>query len=510
MAKNVRDFGGSDLLRVVKEMADSKGLSFDFLIKAVESAIEAVAHSKYGNRKIGVSVDRKTGILSFYREAKIIDQDDKEAADKALSDGYAVMSLDEAKKLDSEARIGDIVRDPLPPVDLDYGSARSAKTKVASLIQIEERRKQREEFQNKIGTMVYGHVDQVDHGDLIVNINGNEACVPRKNLIGREVFKQGDKIKASIESVRCTNSGPQIFLSRVSNDFLIGLFEQEIPEVCDGLVKIHSVSRDQGSRAKVAVFSVNKNIDPIGACIGIRGSRIKSITNELAGEKIDVIEYSSDIGTFIVNALGVSEVTKIIIHEDINQIDVVVPENKLNLAIGRRGQNIRLVSMIVGQRVKVVTDKEESARRTKELSDGAARFSEALDVEEIIGHLLFTEGFTSIEDIVHAPLYELMGIEGFSEDIAVELQLRAKNYLADCESKRELFITESGMDPKLVAITEFSVSDLSCLNEANVKTISDFADLSVDEFFEVSPGSSIERQRIAEIIIEIRKSLGWL
>ena len=515
---NLQNFDNLELIRVAKDIADQKGLNLDVIIKAIEEAIQLTSRSRYGNCKIKVTVDRKTGVVATYRQVLVINDDGKvvipenkeNEIDPVDISKYKLLTLTEARAIDPNIEVGDIILEPLPVIDLDYSSAKIAKQKIAQVIISEERKKQYEDFKDRIGDIVYGTAKRIEYNNVIVDLNGNEGYLSSANLIKGEVFRVGDRVKAHIEDVRRENSGPQIFLSRINKGFMEQLFKQEIPEIYDGIVTIKAIARDPGSRSKVAVFSSDKNIDPVGACVGVRGVRIQSIISELHGEKIDVILYSPELAKFIVNAIAPAEVLKVIIDEDIEKVELIIPENQLSLAIGRYGQNIRLASELVGWKIDVIGDETESTRKAKELSAGSKIFVEGLDVEEIIGQLLFTEGFVSIEDIDQASVSDISAIDGFNEEIAVELKNRAADYLARKNSEMQQVLESLSVDKDITMLPFLRISDIVALSENGIKNLEDIAGLCTDEFYDIIPDIALTKDQIDSIILESRKKIGWL
>ncbi|AAZ68505.1 transcription termination factor NusA [Ehrlichia canis] len=515
---NLQNFDNLELIRVAKDIADQKGLNLDIIIRAIEEAIQLTSRSKYGNCKIKVTVDRKTGVVSTYRQVLVINdngeivipENKKSEIDSSDISKYKLITLTEAKQIDENAEVGDIMLEHLPVIDLDYSSAKIAKQKIAQVIISEERKKQYEDFKDRIGDIVYGTAKRIEYNNVIVDLNGNEGYLSAANLIKGEVFRVGDRVKAHIEDVRKENSGPQIFLSRISKGFMEQLFKQEIPEIYDGIVTIKAIARDPGSRSKVAVFSSDKNIDPVGACVGARGVRIQSIIYELHGEKIDVILYSPELAKFIVNAIAPAEVLKVIIDEDKEKVELIIPENQLSLAIGRYGQNIRLASELIGWKIDVIGDETESSRKAKELSEGSKIFVEGLDVEEIIGQLLFTEGFVSIEDIDQASVSDIAAIDGFNEEIAEELKSRAADYLTRKDAEIKQILDNLSVDKDVTTLPFLKPSDIIALSENGIKSLEDIAGLCTDEFFDIVPNIALTKDQIDSVILESRKKIGWL
>jgi len=504
--------GGLDIIKTAVEVSEQKGLDFEVVIKALESAIEAVAQQKYGSKsKIIVNIDRNTGKISVYRKLQVVDDESEDESGSNLNETKCTLSR--AKLISTEdVKVGDTIHELLS-LDTDLTSARIAQQKIAQVIKDEELKKQYEQFKDKVGEVRYGIVKQVGYPDLIVDINGTNAFLMSRDLIGDERFREGDKVKAYIQSVRRADDGRQIILSRVHAGFLEALLKQEVPEIADGLVVIKAIARDAGSRSKVAVFSPDKNIDPVGACVGIRGDRIKSIIHELNGEKIDVINYSSDFGQFVIKAITPAEVSKVIIDEDEKCVELIVPEDQLSLAIGKKGQNVRLASELVGWKVEILSTQQESERRNKEFSQCSALFAEALNLEEIMGQLLVTEGFSSVEDIANASIKELASIEGFNEDIAHELHNRASKYLSEENDKKIAELKNLGMEDDVLKLP-LSMDYKIALGNNGIKTLEDIADLSSYEFCNIlssslSTNNSQElKSSVDSIIMEARKKLG--
>ncbi|QGR02538.1 transcription termination/antitermination protein NusA [Ehrlichia ruminantium] len=515
---NLQNFDNLELIRVAKDIADQKGLNLDVIIRALEEAIQLTSRSRYGNCKIRVTVDKKTGLISTYRQVLvikdngevIIPEGKENEIDHADISKYKLVTLTEARKIDENVKIGDIMLEPLPVIDLDYSSAKIAKQKIAQVIVSEERKKQYESFKDRIGDIVYGTAKRIEYNNVIVDLNGNEGYLSASNLIKGEVFRVGDRVKAHIEDVRKENSGPQIFLSRINKGFMEQLFKQEIPEIYDGIVTIKAIARDPGSRSKVAVFSSDKNIDPVGACVGARGVRIQSIISELHGEKIDVVLYSPELPKFIVNAIAPAEVLKVIIDEDKEKVELIIPENQLSLAIGRYGQNIRLASELVNWKIDVIGDETESSRKAKELTIGSRVFVEGLDVEEIIGQLLFTEGFVSIEDIDQASVSDISAIDGFNEEIAIELKNRAADYLTRKDAEIKQILESLPIDKDIVVLPFLKPSDIIALSQNGINNLEDIAGLCTDEFYEMVPNIALTKDQIDSIILESRRKIGWL
>src|SRR5579871_5239781 len=418
-----------ELLQVADSVARDKGIDRDEVIEAMEQAIQKAGRSKYGQEyDIRAEIDRRNGEIRLLRFREVTETIENEATQIALA---------EAKRLNPEAEIGDFITDPLPPIDFGRIAAQTAKQVIVQKVRDAERQRQFNEFKDRTGEIVNGLVKRVEFGNVVVDLGRAEAIARRDELLPRESFRQGERVRAYIYDVRQEPRGPQIFLSRTHPTFMAKLFAQEVPEIYDGIIEIKSVARDPGSRAKIAVVSRDSGIDPVGACVGMRGSRVQAVVAELQGEKIDIIQWSQDPATFIVNGLAPAEVAKVVLDEEQHRIEVVVPDDQLSLAIGRRGQNVRLASMLTGWDIDIMTEAEESDRRNEEFRIRSKMFIEALDVDDVIAHLLVTEGFTTVEEIAFVPISELGGIEGFDEDVASELQQRARTFLEAQNAKLE-------------------------------------------------------------------------
>src|SRR5471030_1680384 len=399
-----------ELLQVADAVAREKSIERDEVLEAMEQAIQKAGRSKYGHEHdIRATIDRRTGDISLKRMREVAE---------TIENEITQISLDDARLEKSDAAIGEFLVEDLPPIDFGRIPAQMAKQVIVQRVRDAERQRQFREYKDRVGEIANGIVKRVEYGNVTVELGRAEAILRRDETLPREHFKNGDRVRAYIYDVREEPRGPQIFLSRTHPQFMAKLFMQEVPEIYDGIITIKSVARDPGSRAKIGVISRDSSVDPVGACVGMRGSRVQAVVNELQGEKIDIIPWSPDIATFVVNALAPAEVVKVVIDETRERIEVVVPDAQLSLAIGRRGQNVRLASQLTGWDIDILTEQEESERRTEEFRSRSKMFIEALDVDDVIAHLLVTEGFTSLEEIAFVPLDDLAGIEGFDEDIA--------------------------------------------------------------------------------------------
>jgi transcription termination/antitermination protein NusA len=469
-----------ELLQVADAVAREKGIERDEVLEAMEQAIQKAGRSKYGHEHdIRAKIDRKTGEIRLMRFREIVETVENEATQLTLAQG---------QRISPEIKQGEFIIDELPPIDFGRIAAQTAKQVIVQKVREAERKRQFDEYKNRKSEIVNGLVKRVEFGNVTVDLGRAEAMLRRDELLPRETFRNGDRVRALIYDVREEARGPQIFLSRTHPDFMAKLFAQEVPEIYDGIIEIKAVARDPGSRAKIAVISNDGGIDPVGACVGMRGSRVQAVVGELQGEKIDIIPWSNDPATFVVNALAPAEVSKVVLDEENRRIEVVVPESQLSLAIGRRGQNVRLASMLTGWNIDILTEDEESERRTEEMRTRSKMFIDALDVDDVIAHLLVTEGFTNIEEVAFVPVEELASIEGFDEDVARELRERARVFLQEQNEKLSARRRELGVDDSLATIEGLTPAMLVTLGENGIKTLDDLADLSSDELVDPQDG----------------------
>lgn len=488
--------GNSEILQVAEAVSREKNIDREAVIEAMEQAIQVAGRKKYGHEmNILAEIDRKTGAISLFRARHVVE---------LVENPVVEMDLEDAHKRDSGAQIGDVLRDPLPPIDFGRVVAQTAKQVIIQKVRDAEREQQFEEFKDRIGTILNGVVKRVEYGNVVVDLGRSEAVVYRDQLIQREAFKQGDRIRAYVVDVRRERSGPQIFLSRTHPQFLAKLFEQEVPEVYDGVIQIKTVARDPGSRAKMTVTSNDSSIDPVGSCVGVRGSRVQAVIQELQGEKIDIIEWSADPATMVVNCLAPAEATKVVIDEERGRIEVVVPDEQLSIAIGRRGQNVRLASQASGWEIDIMTEESESKRRAEEFSRLSRLFIESLNVEDVIGELLVAEGFQSVDEVAVVSIEELASIEGFDESIAEEIQRRAKTYLEDLEKNLSHKVKELGLEESIAALPHIYPDVLDKLKAGGIKTLDDLADLSRDEYFEITGDARLSPSQVDEMIMAAR------
>ena len=496
----IKDIQTFDIIDVTKNIAKEKGIDELEVIDAMELAIAKAGRTKYGfELDIRAHVDKQTGRIGLFRYQEVVDDLDSCPSEERINK-INLSSLDKDNK---SLKVGEFLKEELPPLDFGRIAVQTAKQVIFQKVKEAEKIMQFNEFKDKIGEIVNGVVKRVEYGNLIVDLGKGEAIMRREELLNREVFRRSDRIRAYINDVKHDLKGPQIFLSRAHNNFLVKLFFQEVPEIYDGIIEVKSVARDPGSRAKIAVFTKEKSIDPVGACVGMRGSRVQAVVNELQGEKIDIVLWSEDIATFVVNALGPAEVDKVIIEEELKKIDVIVPDEQLSLAIGRKGQNVRLASSLTGWSIDILTTSQESDRRNEEFKNLSQKFIEFLDVDEVIAHLLVTEGFSSIDEVAMVSMSELTSIEGFDENLSKELIQRAKSCVEKIRNENLLKLKESGLDSYLLESKLFSVDQLMKLNENEIKTRDQLADLSNEELIEIFKDMDIEKAD--SIIMESRK-----
>ena len=458
-----------ELLQTAEAVAREKMIDPDLVIQAMEESLARAAKSRYGSElDIRVKIDRKTGRATFARIRTVVEDD-------AVENHHAQLTVKQAKDHLKDPQIGDEVIDEVPPVDLGRIAAQSAKQVILQKVREAERDRQFEEFKDRKGTIINGQVKREEYGNIIVDIGRGEAILRRNEKIGREAYRIGDRIRCYIKDVRREPRGPQVFLSRTDPQFMAELFKMEVPEIYDGIIEIKAVARDPGSRAKIGVISYDNSIDPVGACVGMRGSRVQAVVNELQGEKIDIIPWNEDQATFLVNALQPAEVAKVVIDEENNRIEVVVPDGQLSLAIGRRGQNVRLASQLTGLDIDIMTEAEESERRQAEFAERTKLFMEALDLDEFFAQLLVSEGFTNLEEVAYVDLDELLTIEGVDDSTAAELQTRAREYI-EAQNKAALDAARAlGVEDSLVNFEGLTPQMLEALAKDDVKTLEDFA-----------------------------------
>jgi len=485
-----------ELLQVADAVAREKSIERDEVLEAMEMAIQKAGRSKYGHEHdIRAQIDRQSGEIQLMRFRQIVEKVENEAVE---------ITVDEAKRVNAEPKPGDFIVDTLPPIDFGRIAAQTAKQVIVQKVRDAERQRQFKEYKDRTGEIVNGLVKRVEFGNVTVDLGRAEAILRRDELLPRESFRTGDRVRAYIYDVRQESRGPQIFLSRTHPQFTAKLFAQEVPEIYDGIIEIKAVARDPGSRAKIGVISHDSSIDPVGACVGMRGSRVQAVVQELQGEKIDIIPWSPDTATFVVNALAPAEVAKVVLDEEAGRIEVIVPDDQLSLAIGRRGQNVRLASMLTGWDIDILTEAEESERRTEETRRLSGVFMEALDIDDVIAHLLVTEGFTSVEDVAFVPLDDLLSIEGFDRDVASELRERARVYIAERNEKLTQQRKDLGVADDLATLEGLTPEHLVKLGEKGVKTLDDLGDLASDELIEILGSDEMTEDGANQIIMAAR------
>ncbi|CAG4921813.1 unnamed protein product [Acidocella sp. C78] len=485
-----------ELLLVADAVAREKQIDREEVLEAMEQAIQKAGRAKYGHEKdIRATIDRKTGDVRLSRWTEAVETVENEETQ---------IPIHIARKFKPEIEVGGFLVDPLPPIDFGRIAAQTAKQVIVQRVREYERKRQFEEYKDRVGEIITGVVKRTEYGNLMVDLGRSEALLRRDETIPRENLHNGDRVRAFIYDVREEPRGPQIFLSRTHPGFLAKLFAQEVPEIYEGIIEIKAVSRDPGSRAKMAVISRDSSIDPVGACVGMRGSRVQAVVAELQGEKIDIIPWSPNPATFVVNALAPAEVSKVVLDEEAGKVEVVVPDTQLSLAIGRRGQNVRLASQLTRWDIDILTEAEESERRQEEFRRRSGLFVEALDVDDVIAGLLVTEGFEGVDDLAATPVDELASIEGFDEGIAAELQRRAEAALErkanELEDKRRAL----GVADDLAGTEGLTAPMLVALGEKGVKTLDDLADLASDELIEIVGAEAMDEDAANAVIMAAR------
>ncbi len=521
-----------ELLQIAEAVAREKSIDREIVIEAIEEAIQKGARSRYGaEHDIRVKIDQKTGEVAIKRVITVVADDanygtvvGEDGEEVPADEPVGILRLSDAKRTDKEAVVGKIYEETLPPFEFGRVQTQMARQVVTGKVREAERERQYEEYKDRVGEIVNGTVKRVEYGNIVVDLGRGEGIARRDQSIPRENFNIGDRIRCYIYDVRRETKGPQILLSRAHGGFMAKLFAQEVPEVYDGVIEIRAVARDPGSRAKMAVVSNDSSIDPVGACVGMRGSRVQAVVAELQGEKIDIIQWSPDEATFIVNALAPAEVSKVVMDEEDERVEVVVPDEQLSLAIGRRGQNVRLASQLTGWQIDIMTESQESERRQREFAERTALFQEALDVDEVIAQLLVTEGFATVEDVAYVDVSEIASIEGFDEDTGAEIQARATDFLDKISAEFDAKRVELGVEDGLLEIEGVTLPIAVALGEGGVKTVEDLADLVPDDlrgWFETKDGQRVRETGMLEafnlepadaeaLIMRARVVMGWV
>ena len=506
-----------ELLQIADAVARDKSIDKDVVLAAMAEAMQRAAKARYGTEnEIHVEIDPKTGETHISRYLHVVEKVENDKTE---------ISLEDALARNPSAMVGDIIAETLPPFDYSRISSQAAKQVIVQKVRDAERERQYEEYKDRIGEIVHGMVKRAEFGSVVVDLGKAEGVVRRDEMIPRESFRTNDRIRAYIYDVRREARGPQIFLSRSHPQFMVRLFAQEVPEIYDGIIEIRAVARDPGSRAKIAVISKDSSIDPVGACVGMRGVRVQAVVQELQGERIDIIPWSADPATFIVNALAPAEVTKVVLDEDTHRVEVVVPDEQLSLAIGRRGQNVRLASQLTSWQIDILTEQEESERRQKEFAERTKLFMDTLDVDETVAQLLASEGFASIEDVAYVPLNELGQVEGFDEETAQELQTRAIEFIENRNREMDEKRKELGVEDAVLEVEGVTPAMAVSLGEASIKTLEDLAGCATDDLLGYyEQGKDKERTHVAgaldgfnlsaadtnAIIMKARVKAGWI
>lgn len=495
-----------ELLQIADAVAREKSIDREIVLEAMEEAIQKAARSRYGaENEIRAQIDRNTGDIRLFRVVEVVE---------VIDNPPVQISLEDARLDKADAEIGDFLASPLPPMDFGRIAAQTAKQVIVQKVRDAERERQFEEYKDRVGEVITGVVKRVEYGNVIIDLGRAEAIMRRDQVIPREHIRQSERIRGFIYDVRRENRGPQIFMSRTKPEFMAQLFAQEVPEIYDNIIEIKAVARDPGSRAKIAVASSDSSIDPVGACVGMRGSRVQAVVNELQGEKIDIIQWSPDFAGFIVNSLKPAEVAKVVIDEEGERIEVVVPDEHLSLAIGRRGQNVRLASQLTGWAIDILTEKEESERRQEEFIAQTKAFVDALDVDETLAQLLVAEGFSDLQEVAFVEPNELLAVEGFDDDLVEELQRRAQDHLGKEAAAADERRRELGVEDALADIEAFTPQMLVALGESEVKTLEDLAGCAADEVTSKVDGIlrnyAIEEAAASAIIMSARVALGWI
>ena len=505
-----------ELLQIADAVAREKSIDRMIVIESMQDAMEKAAKGQYGaETNIKVEINPRTGETRMWRLREVVE---------AVEEPARQIELNAAQAKNGAAKLGDFVTEPLPPIEFGRIAAQSAKQVIVQKVRDAERDRMYEEYINRVGEIVNGTVKRVEYGNVIVDLGRGEAIIRRDELIPRELYRYGDRVRAYIYDVRREQRGPQIFLSRTHPQFMAKLFMQEVPEIYDGIIAIRSIARDPGSRAKIAVTSNDSSIDPVGACVGMRGSRVQAVVAELQGEKIDIIPWTESIADLVVSALQPADVAKVVLDEQAERIEVVVPDEQLSLAIGRRGQNVRLASQLIGWDIDILTEQEESERRQKEFTERSALFMNALDVDEMVAQLLASEGFSSVEELAYIDAGEISSIQGFDEETASEIQNRAAEYLNAIERANDEERVKLGVEDDLYEIPGLTAAILVALGKDGIKTVEDFAGCAADDLVgwtERKDGETkrfdgtlkdfpVSREEAEEMILQARLKAGWI
>jgi len=505
-----------ELLQIADAVAREKSIDRMVVVEAMQDAIEKAAKARYGlETEIKAEINPRSGELRLWRLLEVVE---------AVEEHSRQISLKDARAKSPEAKFGDFVTEPLPPIEFGRIAAQSAKQVIVQKVRDAERDRMFEEYAGRVGEIVNGSVKRVEYGNVIVDLGRGEAIIRRDELIPREMFRYGDRVRAYVYDVRREQRGPQIFLSRTHPQFMAKLFMQEVPEIYDGIITIRSIARDPGSRAKIAVTSNDSSIDPVGACVGMRGSRVQAVVAELQGEKIDIIPWTDSIADLVVSALQPADVAKVVLDEQAERIEVVVPDEQLSLAIGRRGQNVRLASQLIGWDIDILTEQEESERRQREFTERSSLFMQALDVDEMVAQLLASEGFSTVEELAFIESDEIASIEGFDEETAGEIQSRAQDYLSAIDQAHDEEREKLGVTEELYEIPGLNAAMLVALGREDIKSVEDFAGCAADDLVgwtERKDGETkrfegtfkdfpLSREEAEDMIMAARVKAGWV
>lgn len=491
-------FGNVELLQIIDAVAREKGISREFVASAIEQAIQVAGRRKYGQKhNIKAEIDRRTGEVQLSRLYQVVENVENE---------YTEISLQDAKEIDPKIEIDGFISELLPPIDLGRVAAQAAKQVIMQRVKDAERERQYEEYKDRVGQIMNGVVKRVEYGDVIIDFGRDEALLRRNAQIPNETFKQGDRIKVLIEDLNRQSKSHQIMASRTSDQFMAQLFAQEVPEIYDGVIEVKAVSREPGSRAKIAVHSADNSIDPVGSCVGVRGSRVQAVIAELQGEKIDIIQWSADPAIFIVNALAPAEVTKVVIDEDTGKAEVVVPTEQLSLAIGRKGQNVRLASRLTRWNIDVMTEEQESKKRIEEFTGATKQFMDTLNVEEVIAQLLASAGFSSVRELAYASVKELTSIDGFDDEISEAIIARAQEHIKHHDKVIIDQLNKMGVEQELINFLGLPYEDYLKIAEIGVKSLEDLGEMTAYELFSVLPNGKYNRDAWQKLIAEVKSN----
>lgn len=494
---STENFGNTEILQIIDAVSKDRNIPRSTLLKTMEQAIQIAGRKKYGvEHDIVAKIDPKTGKINLYRARKIVEK---------VNDTLTEISLEDALENNPEAKIDETVLELLPPIDLGRIAAKTAKQVIVQKVSEIEREKEYEDFKNRKGEILSGIVKRMEFNNVIVEIGRNEAVLRKNQQIRGETYQIGDRIKAYVQDVRQEVKGPQIFLSRTDNNFLQKLFEIEVPEIYDNIIEIKAIAREPGSKAKIAVTATDVSIDPVGSCVGVRGSRVRNISNELNGEKIDVVNWDSNVVQFIINALSPAEISKIVFNDAQNKVEAIIPEDKLSLAIGKRGQNVKLASQLTGFNIDVITEEEESNRRSAEFSNTTSLFIEILNVEEVVAQLLSVEGYNSVEQIAYANLDDLAAIEGFNEELAQNLKERAVEYVEKQNEDIIQKLEDLGVEQDLLDILDLPPEYILKLAEYGIKSTEDLVEMTVEEFSAIVPENVMDKDSIVLLLDFVKK-----